>query len=114
MTLAAGRLRHRIDIEEQVRTRDPVTGGYDVTWQVKHASVPADIKPVSIKEFIAGQSQDAQIEATIKIRHRAGLDHSMRINHNGKIYAVHGWLPDTDSGLEFLTAPCSAGVQDGR
>ena len=37
----------------------------------------------------------------------------MRVVHGGKVYNIHGVLPDMRSGLEYLTLPVSEGVSDG-
>lgn len=67
-----------------------------------------------MREFIAGQAVQSQVTARVTVRHREGLNASMRILFRGRIYNPQGWLPDPDSGLEHLTAPCSEGVNDGR
>lgn len=113
MTLKAGKLRHRIDIEELIETRDTESGDVLTHWCPVYRSVPAAIEPLSVKEFIASRSTQSQLTARITIRYRDGLTAKMRIKHNGKIYNPEGWLPDPDSGLEYLTAPVSQGVNQG-
>jgi SPP1 family predicted phage head-tail adaptor len=115
MSLSAGRLRHRITIEKQIPgSRDPETGLASATrWSAVVEDLAAEVVPVSVREFIAAQSMQSQIVARITIRYRDGLDATMRIKHRGKIYNPQGWLPDPDSGLEYLTAPCSQGVNAG-
>lgn len=112
MSIAAGRLRHRIDIQERVESRD-TSGGVVVTWATLHASVPAEFTPLSVREFIASQAMQAQTVARVRLRYRAGLTADMRILFRGAVYDPQGWLPDADSGLEYLTAPVSAGVNNG-
>lgn len=114
MSLYAGKLRHRITIQQQVRTQDPITGDVVITWQNKYASVPAAVDFLSAREFIASHTAQAQILARVTIRFLPELTAEMRIVHLGKIYNPAGWLPDNDSGLEYLTAPVSAGVNDGQ
>lgn len=113
MTLKAGKLRHRITIEAPVETRDPDSGEVLVSWTPLYTKVAAAIEPLSVKEFIASKTLQSQITAHITIRYRDGLTAKMRINHNGKIYNPEGWLPDVDSGLEYLTAPVTQGVNQG-
>ena len=113
MSLRAGRLRHRVNIERRVNSQDSVTGEVTVNWQLLHEKVAANIEPLSVREFIAAGSIQSQVTARITIRYRAGLTADMRIVHNGNIYNPEGWLPDLDSGLEFLTAPVSLGVNEG-
>ena len=48
------------------------------------------------------------------MRYRAGLLPSMRLVHRGEIFNIAGLLPDKASGLEYITIPVSAGVNDGQ
>lgn len=124
MSIAAGRLRHRVQIEQYVLDRDsngdviqdPNTGETSGQWTAV-AEVWAAIEPLSAKEFIASKSLQSQITARIVIRQRPGLDASMRLVHmvngaRGALYNPAGFLADKDSGLEYLTIPVSAGVSD--
>jgi SPP1 family predicted phage head-tail adaptor len=119
MSLSAGRLRHRITIQQLVTTgQDPTTGELNQEWQDLHTSVPAAIEPLSAREFMASQAVQSKYSARIVIRYRAGLDPAMRIVgvcgcHEGRIFNPAGWLADPDSGLEYLTAPCTEGVDQG-
>lgn len=115
MSMQAGRLRHRIAIQQKVQAQNPVTGAITHTWQTVAGmeSVPASIEPLSVRELLAAQAVQSEMIARITIRYRPGLDATMRILHKGKIYNPAGWLPDKDSGLEYLTAPVSQGVNEG-
>jgi SPP1 family predicted phage head-tail adaptor len=112
MALAAGKLRHRVTIQEQVETRDS-SGDVLIEWE-DFAVVWAAVEPLSVREFISAQSMQSQIVARITVRYRDDLTATMRILHRDSVYNPQGWLPDPESGLEYLTAPCSAGVNDGR
>lgn len=112
MALGAGKLRHRVTIQEPVEIRDSV-GDVVIEWD-DVATVWAAVEPLSVREFIAGQAMQSQVTARITIRQREGLTASMRILHKGRIYNPQGWLSDPESGLEYLTAPCTEGVNDGR
>lgn len=122
MSIEAGRLRHRVRIEQLTylldshgdQYQDPETGESRPEW-VEVATVWAAIEPLSAREFIAAQTTQSQITARIVIRYRDGLDASMRLVHvrTGRpdtIYNPHGFLADIESGLEYLTVPCSIGV----
>lgn len=124
MTLAAGRLRHRILIERYTldvdsngeAIQDPDTGETSSSW-VEVATVWAEIKPISVREFIAAQATQSKIEARVVLRYRPDLDGSLRLVHmvngvRGKIYNPAGFLPDPESGMEYLTSPVSTGVSD--
>lgn len=108
----AGKLRHRITIQRPARSQNPETGAITQTWE-DVAPVWASVEPLSAREFIAAQSTQSRVTARIVIRYRDDIDASMRILHKGKIYNIEGVLPDNQSGREWLTLPCSEGVDDG-
>jgi SPP1 family predicted phage head-tail adaptor len=116
MPFDASKLRHRVDIQGRLRIQDTETGAIVVKWKNVWTSVPAAIEPLSVRDFMASQAAQSEIVARITIRYRAGLSADMRIVHNAKnhIYTPAGWLPDPDSGLEYVTAPCSLGVSEGQ
>jgi len=126
MSIAAGRLRHRVRIERFADNldshgdviQDPNTGEVSRSWQ-EVGEVWAAIEPLSAREFI--QSQATQSEVTTKVIVRASADvvASDRLVHvvngvDGAIYNPAGILADKESGLEYKTLPCSEGVNDGE
>lgn len=113
MSLSAGRLRHRVDIQQRADVQDPVTGEMVPGWATVWPAVPAAIEPLSAREFIAAQAIQSNISARIVIRYRDNMLPTMRILHKGRIYNPAGWLPDPVRGNEYLTAPCSEGVNEG-
>lgn len=125
MSIAAGKLRHRVRIESYDdvldSNGDPLRGDqgeFIKAWQ-EIATVSAAIEPISAREFIQSSSMQSQITARIVIRHRTGLNAAMRLVHlvNGlpsAYYNPAGFLADKESGLEYLTIPVSAGVNDGQ
>ncbi len=112
MSLPAGKLRHRVLIQQQVTTRDD--DGFSHTSWVDVATVWASVEPLSAREFIQSGQTQAAITARITIRYREGLLPSMRILHRGEVFNIAGVLPDKVSGLEYITIPVSAGVNDGQ
>lgn len=121
MSIEAGRLRHRVRIEKlqyQLDSHGDVyqdeNGETRQDW-VEVATVWAGVEPLSAREFMQSQATQSQITARIVIRYRDGLDASMRLVHvrTGRpdvVYNPAAFLSDVDSGLEYLTAPCSTGV----
>lgn len=106
--LNAGRLRHQITIEAPQHTQDPQTGEIVTTWVPFASNVAAAIEPVSVREFVAAQAVQSRIQVRIVIRYRSGLAANMRIvGSDGTIYNPQGFLPDPDSGREYLTIPCA-------
>ncbi len=114
-TLFSGVLRHRIAIQEQLEDQDSDTGEITHMWSTVSGmeSVPAEIVPLSAREFIAAQATQSEIVARIVIRYREGIDATMRAVHNGAVYNIRGVLPDAKSGREYLTLPVSNGLTDG-
>lgn len=113
--MQAGKLRHRITIQERVQIQDRDSGEMINGWQdwprsgAKHW---ASIEPLSARDFIAARTVQSQVTGRIVLRYREGLDPTMRILYRNKVYSIHGRLPDPNSGLEYLTLPVSEGVRD--
>lgn len=110
--IAAGRLRHRVLIQNPVTSQDPETGAPVTTW-ADLATVYAELVAASVREFVAAQAIDSEVTTRITIRHRAGVTNKSRIIHRGQVFNVHGVLADPVSGLEYMTLPCSEGINDG-
>lgn len=110
--LQAGKLRHRVTLQRQAETQDSATGAVVVSWQ-NVATVWAAIEPVSAREFIASQSEVSRVTTRITIRYRSDITSKMRLYHSAKdaFYNIEGVLSDKDSGLEYITLPCSEGVR---
>lgn len=110
--MRAGTLRHQVVIEAPHQAQDPESGSMVTTW-VEWARVWASVEPLSARDFIAAQAVQSEVTARIVIRYRPGVTAAMRIDHGGRLYNIHGVLPDTRSGREYLTLPVSEGVNDG-
>lgn len=110
--MRAGKLRHRVTLQARSMTQDPNTGAMVEGW-ADTDTVWASVEPLSVREFIAAQSSQSEVSARIVIRYRSGIDATMRILHRDKIYNIEGVLADPKTGLEYLTLPCSAGVDNG-
>jgi SPP1 family predicted phage head-tail adaptor len=114
MGIDAGRLRHVVDFEVREDEQDATTGGITTTW--------TSIEPLSVREVIAAAKDTPIVTARITVRHRAGMDAAQRIVHGTKccvntvgeeIFNPEGFLRDRDSGLEYVTIPCSQGANEG-
>jgi SPP1 family predicted phage head-tail adaptor len=109
MALAAGRLSHRVTLQQPVQTRDETTGEVLETY-ADVADVWAAIEPLSAREFIQSAALQAQVVARITIRYRSDVQSTWRVVDGAKIYKIEGVLEDKESGLEYLTLPVSRGV----
>jgi SPP1 family predicted phage head-tail adaptor len=119
MSLAAGKLRHRVRLErlDPVEdsagvAQDPTTGEIEREW-VLVATVWAAIEPLSAREFVQSGAGQSQVSARITLRYRSDLNATWRIVHGSRIYNPEGVLADKDSGLEYVTVPVSEGVNAG-
>lgn len=110
--IQAGRLRHRVEIQYPQETQNSSDGSMTTTWS-KLATVWAAIEPVSARDLVAAQVEDSKVTTRITIRYRPDIFAYMRIYHAAKnqYYNIHGILSDKESGLEYITMPCSEGVR---
>lgn len=123
--ISSGRLCHQVRIERRTATldssgevqQDETTGQVFYDWE-EVATVWAAIEPLSAREFSASQADQSQIVARIVMRYRDDVDGAVRLVHvrTGRpdvIYNPTGFLPDKESGLEYMTAPVTSGVNSG-
>ncbi|WP_323115148.1 phage head closure protein [Pseudomonas guariconensis] len=113
--MQAGKLRHRIDIQELVPVRDPVTLEFgEPEWVTRWEKCPARVEPLSARDLVAAQAAQSEATARMVIRYRPGVLPTMRIVYRGEVYSIEGPpLEDDKSGLEYLTLLVSKGVKDG-
>lgn len=109
--MLAPRLRHRVDIEQTAETRDS-DGGVVVRWDALLEKEPAEIYPLSGREYIAAQAIQAGVTTRITINYHAGIVPKMRVVHGDDIYNIRAVLPDP-SLRRHLTLMCESGVNDG-
>lgn len=105
------KLRHRVTIASLVQSRDEF-GGVVETWQPLVINLPAEIVPLSGREFVAAQAVKAGVTTRITIRHRGGITAAMRVEHGADIYNIRAVLPD-QTLRRHLTLMCETGVNHG-
>lgn len=92
--IQAGKLRHRIDIQEQSITRDSV-GGEVISWSNVSTAIPAMVEPLSMNEVFRAQQSQSQITMRVKIRYQSGIDPKMRLVYNSENYDIESIInPD--------------------
>lgn len=111
MSLAAGRLRHRVSLQERLLSQDE-HGNPVFTWR-EVCQLWAAVEPLSVRDLIAAQAQQSGVSVRVVIRYRENINPQMRIVYRGKFYSIRGIQPDADSGLEYLTILASEGVSEG-
>lgn len=109
--MQAGKLRHQVVIQRLVPVQDETTGEITETWE-DFATEWAEVRPASVREFIAANIEESEITAKVLIRYRPGIKASMHIIHGSQVFNIEGVLSDPKSGIEYLTLPVSE-VQSG-
>lgn len=110
--IAAGRLRHRLLFQRPGYTYDPETNAQIAGWE-DIGYIYCEVAPLSARELIAAQAEDSEVTLRVVIRHRSDINNKCRILFRDKILNIHGVQADQISGLEYLTLPCSEGLNDG-
>lgn len=108
----AGRLRHRVEIQDFTIERD--SNNDDVKTYSTFATVFADIVTTGGRELFNAQQQFAEATAIIKTRYIAGVSERMRVYHAAEstYYDILSVRPDDKSRRESLTLICRTGISD--
>ncbi len=70
--MQAGKLRHRVTLQEPVKEQNPITGAVINTWR-DIATIWAEVAALSAREFIAAQASQGEVTTRITIRYREGV-----------------------------------------
>lgn len=108
--VAAGDLRHKVELQAPTVAQNPVTGEEEVTWATI-ARPWAQIVPMSAREFMAAAAEQSEVRGRIVIRYRGEIDATMRFLYRGKWYAIFGVMTDAESGKEHMTCAVGEGVR---
>ena len=101
--MQAGRLNRRCTLQAPGTTQDelgqPIPGWTDV------ATVWSDIRMKSGLESIKAGASVSVVQASIRVRYRAGITAGMRVVHNLQAYNIVAVLPDV-GGREYVDLVC--------
>jgi SPP1 family predicted phage head-tail adaptor len=81
-----GTLRHRMQLQQALRTADG-GGGAVETWQTV-ADVWGAVLPISGEKRVAAHAISGRLTHEVWIRHRAGVTPSMRFHLDGRILEI--------------------------
>lgn len=109
--MRAGKLRQRITLQSKVIVRDQY-GGESTTWQDFATDVPAEVVPLSGREFLSAGELQGEVQARVMIRYMPGVLDTMRMQFDGKVYAIKGLFPDP-TARRHITLMVSEGVSLG-
>ena len=100
MSPAAGKMRHRVTLEQPQRSSDGA-GGFTTTWGTV-ATFWARMEPASASEM--GKADTLQGVARYNLEFRTGaaptIDSTMRVNYGGNVYSIEG-IPLVDPLRRF-------------
>jgi SPP1 family predicted phage head-tail adaptor len=133
----AYKLRHRVDIQEFTTLVDSETGAVSEVWVSLFGNgdfapgagpgagpgpgtgaesdpilMPAEIMPMSGREFVAASAIQAGVNTKITIRYMEGIKPSMRVVNGSEIYDIKAVLPDPTL-RRHITLMCASGVNIG-
>ncbi len=113
--VAAGRLNRRVRIERRAAGQDawgqPIIGWVPVCTVWANVRVPTGASQIGA-EYQAAGTEISRTSASIRVRKRAGIDHSMRAVLGDVIYDIRAVLPDEEGG-EFMDLVCATGAREG-
>ena len=81
-----GKLRHRITLQKQVNTVNDY-GAAVTTWK-NVATVWADVRPLSGREYFSAQQVQSEITTQIWLRHLDGIKPSMRVKFGKRFFEI--------------------------
>ena len=97
-------LNHRINIEQRSAGEDEL-GQPVETWTLV-AAVWANVRHLSGVSAIKAGADVSLVQASIRIRHRSGINDGMRIMHDGQQYDIKAVLQD--GKRQYLDLVCQA------
>lgn len=109
--MLAPHLRHRITLQQQSRERDS-NNEYVLAWSNWLENEPAEVMPLSGRDFIQSASLDSQVTGRMTIRWRPGVSETMRVLFDGGVYSIVAVLPD-GTARRWLTLMTKIGTGDG-
>ena len=101
--MQAGRLNRRCLLQRPSTATDPL--GQPIPGWTDVATVWADIRMKSGLEAIKAGASVSVVQASIRIRYRAGINAGMRVVHNLQVYEILAVQPDV-VGREYVDLVC--------
>jgi SPP1 family predicted phage head-tail adaptor len=110
--MRAGRLRHRVTIQRVEIEQDPDTGINSRQWVPVVIDEPAAVESLSGRELLAADARQSAVTLRALIRWREDVLPTMRLLHEGTVYAIRAVLPD-DTHRHYLRLMLERGTTDG-
>lgn len=103
--MGAGKLRHRVELQQQSTAKDDFGQVIPGAWTTA-ATVWAHVVHLSGIESIKSGADTSTTRASVRIRHRSGVNAGMRLVHDGRVYDIEGVNPDDHKA--FIDLVCEA------
>jgi SPP1 family predicted phage head-tail adaptor len=100
--MRAGKLSERIVIERRSGAVNENDEPLPDAW-VEHARPWSDVRFMNGKEHVVSGAVRGASVASMRIRHRAGIDEDMRIRYDGRLYDITAVLPSRKRGYLDLS-----------
>lgn len=100
----AGKLRHRVTIQQLVKTDDGY-GGIVETWQ-DVATVWAAVEPLRGNERYRAQQVQAELTHKVIMRYRAGIKPQMRLLYGNRIFEIEAVI-DVEERHKWIELLCA-------
>lgn len=84
--MQAGRLRHRVTIQQPVETRNAF-GEAIKTWSTV-ATIYASVEPLSGREMFDAEQVQSEISHRVRLRYRSGLTTRMRLLYGSRVLHI--------------------------
>ncbi len=98
-----GKLNRKVTIKRPSTAQDST--GQPVDTLVDVATVWASIVHKSGAESIRAEKDTSIVQASIRIRNRAGLDSGMQVHFGGTVYGIKAIVPD-EKTRDFMDLIC--------
>jgi SPP1 family predicted phage head-tail adaptor len=113
MTLAAGPMDQRVQIQQRLNSTQNELGENTTPWTTL-ATVWASAEPLRGREYFAAGQQQQVLDVRFVIRYRSDVNGTMRIVWRGQPHDIVGQPINVDGRREKLELMTVAGVRDGR
>lgn len=97
--MQAGKLRHLVQLQRRVVTRDTYGGGIEEYHDI--AEVWARIQPLRGEEYFKAQQITSSLDTKITIRYLYGLEPIDRVVFGNRIYGVHALINPDEKNAEM-------------
>lgn len=105
--LRAGLLRHKVEIQEKVTSRDSM-GGEVVTWET-FTHCWCSIEPLSGREYFAAQQVQSTVSHKMQMRYQPGIQPFHQIKWGERTFNIDAILNDSERNVT-LTIYCTEAV----